>query len=136
MLMRYWEKQRGESASPRAHQRFIEHTLDPRDRGIANTAMITYLRQSGFRVFSFAGRWEDLRANLSQGRPLIVALGLEGGKGPLHYVVVAGIDWQRNFVFINDPAQRKLFRMTRDRFTAEWRATGRWILLAVPASTE
>ncbi|HVB98412.1 MAG TPA: papain-like cysteine protease family protein [Candidatus Dormibacteraeota bacterium] len=136
MLMRYWEKQQGEPVPAGARQNAIEQALDPHDRGIANTAMAVYLRDSGFRVFAFAGRWDDLRENLSKGRPLIAGLGPPGGKGPLHYVVVAGIDWQRNFVFLNDPAQRKLFRMTRGQFVAEWRATGQWTLLAVPKLPE
>jgi predicted double-glycine peptidase len=136
MLLHYWEKQQGEAISPRARESFIEQTLDPHRRGIVNTDMEAYLRDSGFRVFAFAGHRADLRENLSQGRPLIVALGPSSGAGPLHYVVVAGIDWARNFVFLNDPAQRKLFRMTRDQFTAEWQATGRWTLLAVPQLPE
>jgi ABC-type bacteriocin/lantibiotic exporter with double-glycine peptidase domain len=132
MVMRYWEKQMGQPESPRARQTLIDRTLDPRDRGIANTAMVAYLRQNGFRVFAFSGQWGDLRENLTKGRPLIVGLGPEGRNRPLHYVVVAGIDWQRNFVFVNDPAQRKLFRMTRKRFLQEWQVTGNWTLLAVP----
>ena len=136
MLMRYWEKQQKQSVPVRSRQDSIERALDPYDRGIANTAMAAYLRDSGFRVFTFAGRWNDLRENLSKGRPLIVGLGPAGRKGPLHYVVVAGIDWRRNFVFVNDPAQRKLFRMNKGQFIAEWRVTGQWTLLAVPKPPE
>lgn len=132
MLMRYWEAQAGKPASSHPSEASIDHSLDPLDQGIANTSMAAYLRHSGYRVFTFAGRWHDLRENLTKGRPLIVALGPEGKKGPLHYVVVAGIDWRRNFVFVNDPAKGKLFRMSRERFLAEWRATGEWTLLAVP----
>ncbi len=132
MLMQYWEKQAAQPTAPRADPRLIERTLDPRDRGIANTAMESYLRAAGFRVFAFSGRWADLRQNLPKGRPLVVALAPKGGAGPLHYVVIAGIDWERNFVFVNDPAGRKLFRMARRRFLQEWQGTGNWTLLAVP----
>lgn len=132
MLMQYWENQQRKPLSARAQPGVIEQALDPHGRGVADTAMVSYLRDSGFRVFTFGGQWSDLRENLSRGRPLIVALGPDGGKGPLHYVVVTGIDWQRNFVFLNDPAQRKLFRLTRNRFAEEWSVTGRWTLLAVP----
>jgi ABC-type bacteriocin/lantibiotic exporter with double-glycine peptidase domain len=132
MLMRYWEKRLHEPPSPRGSQKFIDRRLDPHDRGILNTAMAGYLRASGYRVFTFSGRWRDLRENLAKGRPLVVGLGPAGKRGPRHYVVVAGIDWQRNFVFVNDPAERKLFRMTRRQFQAEWRVTHNWTLLAVP----
>lgn len=136
MLMRYWEEQEREPISRRARPRVIEQALDPHQRGVANTAMVAYLRDSGFRVFAFGGQREDLRENLLKGRPLIVALAPNGDSGPLHYVVVAGMDWKRNFVFINDPAQRKLFRMTWSRFAAQWRITGHWTLLAVPRLPE
>jgi predicted double-glycine peptidase len=136
MLMRYWEGQQRKPMSPRARPSAIERALDPHDRGVADTAMVSYLRQSGFRVFTFGGQWKDLRENLSAGRPLIVALAPEGDNDPLHYAVVAGIDWKRNFIFLNDPAQRKLFRVSWDRFAAEWSATGRWTLLAVPKPPE
>ena len=59
-------------------------------------------------------------------------MGPWGDKGPLHYLLVVGVDWEHDFVFVNDPAQRKLFRITRERFMAEWRVTGDWTLLAVP----
>ena len=124
MLMSYWDRQEGMTISTSARQSVIEQALDPRNQGVINSAMISYLRDSGFRVFAFSGQWEDLRENLSRGRPLIVGLGPDASKGPFHYVVVTGIDWERNLVFVNDPAQRKLFRMTGEQFAAEWRATG------------
>jgi ABC-type bacteriocin/lantibiotic exporter with double-glycine peptidase domain len=132
MVMQYWARQQGRAPSARAGQRAIEQALDPRARGIANTALEGYLRASGYRTFAFSGRWGDLRENLEKGRPLIVGLGPEGKKGPLHYVVVAGIDWEHDFVFLNDPAERKLFRVDRGRFEREWQVTGNWTLLAVP----
>lgn len=131
MVMRYWDRSEDRPVSPRAGERAIEHKLDPDARGISNSALARYLEDSGYRVFAFAGRWSDLRENLSKGRPLIAGIGPDG-RGKLHYVVVAGIDWERNFVFVNDPARRKLFRMERGHFEAQWRATGNWTLLAVP----
>lgn len=132
MLMQYWEKQQHEPVSPRANQESIERQLDPRDIGIENTDMAAYLKDSGFRVFTFTGHWPDLSKNLQKGRPLVVGVGPWGDKGPLHYLLVVGVDWEHDFVFVNDPAQRKLFRITRERFMAEWRVTGDWTLLAVP----
>jgi len=50
------------------------------------------------------------------------------------YVVVTGMDWQREAVFLNDPARGKLLRVERGEFEREWQAGGNWMLLAVPAS--
>jgi predicted double-glycine peptidase len=132
MVLQYWEKQMHHPVSTRTDQESIERKLDPRDLGIENTDMAAYLRDSGFRVFTFAGQWQDLSKNLLKGRPLIVGVGPWGDKGPLHYLLVVGVDWENNLVLVNDPAQRKLFPVTRDRFLQEWRVTGDWTLLAVP----
>ena len=91
-----------------------------------------YFRKSGFRTFAFRGEWTDLQQHISKGRPLIVSLKASGLKGPFHYVVVAGLDSERGYVFLNDPAQRKLLRVSREVFEAEWSPSGNWTLLALP----
>jgi len=49
-------------------------------------------------------------------------------------VVVTGIDWEREAVFVHDPARGKLLRVERQEFEREWQATRNWMLLAVPAA--
>jgi predicted double-glycine peptidase len=132
MVMQYWSSQRDASHARAADGTVIEAALDPRAKGISNDAMVAYLKVNGYQAFAFSADWKDLRENLAKGRPLIVALGPQGAKGPLHYVVAAGMDWVHDFVFVNDPAQRKMMRMARSEFEDEWKATGDWTLLAVP----
>ena len=79
------------------------------------------------------GEWKDFRENLPLGRPLIVSLQPEKNKGPYHYVVVTGMDFEREAVFVNDPARGKLVRIERADFEKEWQAVGNWMLLAVPS---
>src|SRR2546427_6647801 len=85
--------------------------------------MERYVKESGFRVFAYRGEWGDFQQHLSQGRPLIVGL-KPAARAPLHYVVVAGLDWQREGVFVNDPARGKLLRIERPAFAKEWRGAG------------
>ena len=132
MVMQFWEHQRAAAHASAADEAAIEAALDPQARGISNEAMASYLRANGFQVFAFSGGWTDLRQHLSKGRPLVVALGPGEARGPLHYVVAAGMDWVHDFVFVNDPAQRKMMRVARKDFEDEWKATGNWTLLAVP----
>jgi predicted double-glycine peptidase len=132
MVMQYWASQRRVWPTRAANEAAIEAALDPRAEGISNSAMAEFLKANGYRTFAFAGSWSDLRENLAKGRPLIVAIGPEGAKGPLHYVVAAGLDWVHDFVFVNDPAQRKMMRVARSEFEDEWKATGNWMLLGVP----
>src|SRR5260370_7509649 len=77
--------------------------------------MQRYFQQNGYVTFTFAGQWSDLKQHLEKGRPLIAAL-KPGSLVPLHYVVVAGLDPERQLVLLNDPAQRKLLKEARSRF--------------------
>src|SRR5262249_21543282 len=85
-----------------------------------------------FQTFVFTGEWSDLVDHIAAGRPLIVSLGVSARGAPLHYVVVAGIDEPHQVVLVNDPAQRKLWPMSRAEFEQRWNAMDRWTVLAVP----
>ena len=135
MVMRYWERSGSARASTAggANVEAIQRALYSKEaKGIFASAMERYLKQAGYRTFAIRGAWSDLRENLEKGRPLIVGLAPEGLHDPLHYVVVAGVDWQNNWIFVNDPAQRKLLKTGRAEFEKQWAATQDWTLLAVP----
>ncbi len=133
MVMRYWRRAQGSVATEDAKQ--IQQGLYSRQaHGIYASAMERYLQQHGFRTFAFRGEWKDLLEHLEKGRPLIVAL--RTGHDNLHYVVVAGLDWQEGVVLKNDPAERKLLKQTRSSFERDWKAAGNWTLLAVPQAGE
>jgi predicted double-glycine peptidase len=142
MLMQYWLRQPSKdgqqpetsaSADPRKIQELL---FVPAEKGIPASAMLRYFEQSGYRVFAFRGEWNDLQHHVSQGRPLIVSLKASGPRGPLHYAVVAGVDSQRNYVFLNDPARGKMLRVSREGFLGEWNPANNWTLLAVPATRD
>jgi ABC-type bacteriocin/lantibiotic exporter with double-glycine peptidase domain len=133
MVVKYWEKRDGQAAESSADPEKIQSALfSPAAGGIPASKMQNYFQKSGYRVFVFQGEWGDLRHHLEQGRPLIVSLKASGPHGPLHYVVVVGIDSERGYVFVNDPAQQKMLRISRKGFESEWSYTRNWTLLAVP----
>ena len=133
MVMQYWLKQQGGSASDSPDVTEIQRALYvPGAHGIYASAMERYFQQHGFRTFSFSGEWNDLQQHLQKGRPLIVALKPSGADVPLHYVVVVGLDWEQGLLLLNDPAQRKLLKQDRSGFEKQWSATGKWTLLALP----
>jgi ABC-type bacteriocin/lantibiotic exporter with double-glycine peptidase domain len=125
MVMRYWSRQ---DADP---HKIYEALYSREVQGIRGEDVERFLRTTGFQTFVFHGGWQDLEQHLSKGRPLMVCL-RDGRTGPLHYVVVAGVDTQRNVVLVNDPARRKLLKVDRDMFEKDWTAANRWTLLAVP----
>ena len=131
MILEYWNAHGARIDARRADAQTIQKQLySPKARGIFASDMQNYLKGSGFQVFVLAGSWMDLEENLRQGRPLIVSL--QPGGRSRHYVVVTGIDWQRDAVFMHDPARGKLLRVERADFEKQWRSNRNWMLLAVP----
>ena len=133
MLLEYWNAHGAQVGSQRADATAIQKQLYSRKaRGIHASDMESYLKESGFRVFPLNGDWKDLLEQLKQGRPLIASIQPGSARTPLHYVVVTGIDWQSEAVFINDPARGKLLRLKRAEFEKQWRPNRNWMLLALP----
>jgi ABC-type bacteriocin/lantibiotic exporter with double-glycine peptidase domain len=133
MVMQYWLKQQGKGADSSADAVAIQRELfSAKEHGIRASDMENYFQRHGFQTFAFAGRWDDFQQHLEKGRPLIVALKPSTIEGSLHYVVVVGIDPERNLVLLNDAAQRKLLKQDRADFERQWRAVKNWTLLAVP----
>src|SRR5436309_2317392 len=101
MVIGYW---RGAADSAQ-----IERSLYSREaEGTFASDIERYFRQEGFIAFTFQGDWADLEQHLGKGRPLIVSLGKSR-----HFVVVTGLDSERNLVSVNDPARRKLVQLDR-----------------------
>jgi predicted double-glycine peptidase len=137
MVLQYWNGHGKSIPGERFDADAIQAKLYSRkERGILASSMRKYLEDSGFRVFAVAGEWNDLRTHLSEGRPLIVSLQPGSKRTPLHYVVVTGIDWEHQAVFLNDPARGQLLRVERAEFEKEWQAVRNWMLLAVPEAAK
>jgi predicted double-glycine peptidase len=135
MLLQYWSAHGAPLAAGRADAAAIQKQLYSRKvHGIFASDMQRYLRESGFREFAMRGEWSDLRQHLQQGRPLIISIQPGNARVPQHYVVVTGMDWEREAIFVNDPARGKLLRIERQEFEKEWQAARNWMLLAVPAA--
>ena len=133
MVLQYWNAHGARIEPKRADATEIQKQLYSRKaRGIFASDMESYLKASGFKVFVVDGTWSDLQENVKQGRPLIVSLQHGADHAPFHYVVVTGIDWQKDAVFIHDPARGKLLRVERAEFEKQWRPNRNWMLLAVP----
>ena len=132
MVMQYWIRNGARIPQDGADASLIERALYSRDaKGIFGSSMRDYFERAGFRTFVLQAKWSDLEQHLRKGRPLIVCL-RENSSGPLHYVVVAGLDGQHGFVLVNDPARRKLLKLDRTSFEEGWSATQDWTLLALP----
>jgi ABC-type bacteriocin/lantibiotic exporter with double-glycine peptidase domain len=133
MVMQYWDAHLRQPIAANAEVGTIQAQLYSRAaQGIRASSMEAYLRAQGYRVFAFPGQWSDLAHHLALGRPLIVSLAASGAHGPLHFVVVTGIDTTRGYVYIQDPARKPMLRLSREGFESEWKGAHFWTLLAVP----
>ena len=136
MVLQYWNAHGTRVDARRVDATSIQKQLySDKARGIFASDMERYLRASGFQVFALEGGWADLQEHLKQGRPLIVSLRPGSANTPLHYVVITGIDWTHDAVFLHDPARGKLLRVERAEFEKQWRSNRNWMLLAVPEKT-
>jgi ABC-type bacteriocin/lantibiotic exporter with double-glycine peptidase domain len=132
MVLQYWNTHGARIDAMRSNPQAIQKQLySPAYRGIHASDMERYLRESGLRVFLLYGKWDDLEEQLKHGRPVIVSLRPKAAD-PLHYVVITGIDWEKDAVFLHDPARGQLLRIERVEFEREWGANRNWMLLAVP----
>src|SRR5262249_45442015 len=137
MLLQYWAAHGADVPAERSDADAIQKKLyNENAHGIYASEMERYMKESGFRVFTVRGEWKDFRENLSAGRPLLVSIEPGKTKGPYHYVVVTGMDWEHPAVFVHDPARGKLLRIEREDFTKQWQAVGNWMMLAVPAPAQ
>ena len=131
MVMQYWAGRQSGLDAATADAERIDHVLLPSSKkGIQGQALKRYIEERGFAAFIFKGEIRDLRQHLTKGRPVVVALGLNGPRAPLHYVVVVGL--KDKAVLVNDPARGKLTDIDLRRFQLAWEPSGNWALLAVP----
>jgi ABC-type bacteriocin/lantibiotic exporter with double-glycine peptidase domain len=133
MVMQYWVRndQRLDPAAADAER--IHKALPVSSKGIPGSQLKQYLEANGFTAFVFDGELQDLQNHLAKGRPVVVCLAPRGLRAPLHYVVVTAARAGDSSVVVNDPARGKSITIEADRFLREWKATGNWALLAVPA---
>jgi predicted double-glycine peptidase len=131
MVMQYWASRQPGLDGVAADAERIDQILPPGSaKGIQGQALKRYLEEHGFAAFTFSGEMADLKQHLAKGRPLVVSLGLNGSRAPLHYVVIVGL--KDKAVLVNDPSRGKLIGIDLERFLLAWKPTGNWMLLAVP----
>jgi ABC-type bacteriocin/lantibiotic exporter with double-glycine peptidase domain len=132
MIMRYWIGRGAAVTEEAADAAAIQRQLHSSEaKGIYASALRKYLEQHGFSVYIINAEFEDLKHHVSRGRPLMVCLQLRDG-GPLHYVVVVGVDSVTQEIVIHDPARGELRRHSGSNFRQAWNRKGNWTLLAVP----
>lgn len=121
MVLRYWGM-----AGVRAHD-FGDLVSEARG-GMRADDLAARLRELGWDVFPFAGRFEEVRRHLRLGRPVITLIEVGGGR--FHFVVLVGEAGDR--LVLHDPAGSPFRLIDREELERAWAPTDGLSLLIVP----
>jgi Papain-like cysteine protease AvrRpt2 len=121
MVLRYWGE-RGITAESFAA------LVDRSASGIRTDTLVADLTRRGWMATAVAGSGETMRAELSQGRPVLTLI--EDRPSTYHYIVVVAAH-ERGVVF-HDPARAPFLVMSAAEFDRRWRAADRWMAVVVP----
>jgi hypothetical protein len=121
MVLRYWGAQ-GLSAETFAP------LVDKSAAGITTTALVADVQRRGFVAAGVRGDAEQIRGELTRGRPVIALI--EDRPGTFHYIVLVG--WHERGVVFHDPARAPFRVMSVDEFDRRWEKGDRWMLVVTP----
>lgn len=125
MVLRYW----GEAVN----QEEIGAALYlPSAKGTLNLDLEFYARRRGFRAEGFRGTLAEVKAEIDQGRPVIVFQ--DQGIGPLafpHFLVVIGYDDTRELILAHSGVTENRLIPYRE-FLWTWGKKGNWTLRVQP----
>ena len=125
MVLQYW----GAAADPEEIGRAL---YLPSARGVLNLELEFEARRRGFRTEAFEGTLDRAKAELRQGRPIIVFQDL--GRGPVsvpHFAVLLGYD-DRSEVVVLHSGTTAYQVLTYAEFLRTWTARRAWSLLITP----
>jgi hypothetical protein len=121
MVLRYWGM-----AGVRADD--FAHLVDRTRGGMRADELAARVRELGWDVFLFPGRFEEVRRHLRLGRPVISLT--EVAEGRFHFVVLVGEAGDR--LVLHDPADSPFRLIDRAELERAWAATDGLSLLIVP----
>lgn len=129
MVLRYWGDARilPQDFAPLVHAD---------DGGIPTGVLTAAVRSRGWQAIMVAAgadtARERIRLEIDRGRPLVALI--QVGASTYHYVVIVGVT-DRDVV-VHDPARAPFRVMPWAMFDRAWAATGRWLMLVLPAGDD
>jgi predicted double-glycine peptidase len=121
MVLRYW------GATDVQAEDFAS-LVDPARGGISTGDLAAALGSRGAIVHPIRAGAEDAKGEITSGRPVIALI--DGGGGPLHYVVI--VAWAAQRVLFHDPSLGPFRVGSETEFLARWSATGGFALVVTP----
>lgn len=104
----------------------------PKIRGTLNIDMEIYARGAGFDTKSYKGSLDDIRGQVSKGRPLIAFINLGYKIFPIgHYIVIIGYNDKERYIIAHSGKDRAK-EIPYDNFLKAWKKTNYQTLLILP----
>lgn len=103
-------------------------------KGTLPVDLLIYAKEKGFNARYYQGGFEDLKARISEGRPLILFLNLGFESYPVgHYITAVGFDDGLKAVIAHSGMNREEV-FTYERLVIMWEKTGYATLLVTPGA--
>jgi hypothetical protein len=126
MVVRFWQ--------PAATADEVRSALAfrPDEPGVEAGRLRNVARTRGLAAFLVEGTLDDLSHEVERGRPVIVGLVRRAGrKAVAHYVVVVGVNRQRQHLLTADP-QHGWTEVSQSTFDSEWQPAHRLTMVVLP----
>ncbi|HEX5057814.1 MAG TPA: cysteine peptidase family C39 domain-containing protein [Kofleriaceae bacterium] len=104
----------------------LAHRIPPGQHGVKLGALRDLARERGFEAFAIRASRDDLKNELSKGRPVLVGLMLPHDRksNRSHYEVAIALNTQDGTVITIDPATGEWMRRSPKVLDIEWKAAG------------
>lgn len=111
----------------------LTHELPPTERGVQLGQLRDLAQTRGFKAYAIRGSPDDLRHELSRGRPVVLGLLLpfDRGHNASHYEVAIAIRPDDGTVVTIDPASGLWRQRSRQVLDLEWKPAGYATLVVV-----
>ncbi|MBI3592060.1 MAG: peptidase C39 family protein [Nitrospirae bacterium] len=95
-------------------------------KGTLNMDMLFYARKKGLYALQYAGSWEDIKAKIDNGYPLIVLVDYGFSIYQANHFMVA-VGYDDSGVIVNSGRSERI-AIDRDKFLRSWKRTNFWTL--------
>ncbi len=124
MVLMYW-------GSTVSQYEIGERVQNKEKKGVWGEDLKSVAENLGFNAFIYSSDINNIKENLSKGRPIIVPL-TSGSSSNFHFVLIVGVSSTNSKLIYHDPAEESFSVIDIEEFITKWKPSNYWALLVVP----